>query len=336
HKYINPGIYIINITIPPGTSSDPSITCGPLNQQFVVEVPNYRPDTYINTPPAPSPGSTVNSKDVTFTYGSNRNYVTFECSLDGSDFSECPSQGQTYSGLSDGQHQFKVRARDAGDNEDLSPATRTWTIDTTAPAAPDISNPSERSLVSAKFTVSGTAEAGSTVELSYGSVSRSAQTDSSGQWSIELVDLTEEPHSFKARATDAAGNVSADSETRTVIVDATRPTVKRVAPAENATSIAPGANVSALFSEATMEPASIKTSFKLYKKGSTTALAATVTYDPDTNRAVLNPRNNLKRGATYKAVVGAGVQDLAGNTLLDQDPNRAGVQPKVWFFTVRN
>ncbi|HEX2742447.1 MAG TPA: hypothetical protein VHM69_18550, partial [Rubrobacter sp.] len=89
HKYINPGIYTIDVTIPAGTSSNPSIWCGPLNQRFVVEVPNYRPDTFISTPPAPSPGSTVNSKDVTFTYASNRNYVTFECSLDGSDFSQC-------------------------------------------------------------------------------------------------------------------------------------------------------------------------------------------------------------------------------------------------------
>lgn len=139
HKYINPGIYTIDVTIPAGTSSNPSIWCGPLNQRFVVEVPNYRPDTFINTPPAPSPGSTVNSKDVTFTYASNRNYVTFECSLDGSDFSQCPSQGQTYSDLSEGQHLFKVRARDAGNNEDLSPATRTWKVDTVAPTVNNVS-----------------------------------------------------------------------------------------------------------------------------------------------------------------------------------------------------
>jgi hypothetical protein len=132
------------------------------------------------------------------------------------------------------------------------------------------------------------------------------------------------------------GNVSAESETRTVIVDATKPTVRRVAPAENATGIAPDANVSALFSEATMDPTYIRANFKLYKKGSTTALAATVTYDTDANWAVLNPRDNLKRGATYKAVVGAGVQNLAGNALLDQDPNHAGNQPKAWSFTVRN
>jgi hypothetical protein len=210
-------------------------------------------------------------------------------------------------------------------------------VDSTAPSAPTITGPAEGSYdADGAFIISGTAETSSTVELLDGSDSRSAQTNLSGEWSIDLIDLTEEPHSFKARATDTAGNVSAESETRTVIVDATGPMVRRVAPAENATGIAPDANVSAFFSEATMDPVSIRTNFKLYKKGSTTALSATVTYDPATNRAVPNPGDNLKRGATYKVVVGAGVQDLAGNALSDQDPNRAGNQPKAWTFTVRS
>ena len=103
-------------------------------------------------------------------------------------------------------------------------------------------------------------------------------------------------------------------------------------PQENATGIGPGANVSARFSEA-MRPGSVNGwTFKLYEKGSTTALTATVSYDPDTERAVLNPSANLQRGATYKAVVGARMRDLAGNRL-DQDPSVTGNQPKVWFFT---
>ncbi len=55
--------------------------------------------------------------------------------------------------------------------------------------------------------------------------------------------------------------------------DTTAPRVKRVVPAENATGIAPGANVSAFFSEA-MRAGSINTNtVKLFKAGTTTPLA---------------------------------------------------------------
>jgi hypothetical protein len=104
-------------------------------------------------------------------------------------------------------------------------------------------------------------------------------------------------------------------------------------PAQNAKGIAPRANVSATFSEA-MSATSVKSAFKLYKKGSTTAIRATVTYDAATKRAVLNPSANLKRGATYKAVVTSGAKDLAGNAL-DQNPSVTGNQMKVWYFTIR-
>ena len=78
---------------------------------------------------------------------------------------------------------------------------------------------------------------------------------------------------------------------------------------------------------------SVKSAFKLYKKGSTTALTATVSYDAATNKAVLNPSANLERRATYKAVITTGAKDLAGNAL-DQDQSVTGNQMKVWYFTI--
>jgi hypothetical protein len=84
-----------------------------------------------------------------------------------------------------------------------------------------------------------------------------------------------------------------------------------------------------------MSPSSINTStVKLFKAGEDSALDATVTYDPATKKAKLDPSANLKRGATYKAVVSTGVQDEAGNSL-DQDPTLPDNQPKEWFFKVR-
>ena len=105
-------------------------------------------------------------------------------------------------------------------------------------------------------------------------------------------------------------------------------------PAENARGIAPGANVTAVFSEAMNADSINASTIQLYKKGSKTALDATLTYDATAKRAVLNPSANLRRGVTYKAVVSASVRDLADNAL-DQDPSLAGNQQKAWFFTVR-
>lgn len=116
----------------------------------------------------------------------------------------------------------------------------------------------------------------------------------------------------------------------------TAPKVKKVVPAENATGVAPGANVKAIFSEA-MRAGSINSkTIKLFKAGTTKKIAAVVSYDAEKKKSTLNPDANLKRGAKYKAVVTTGAKDLAGNQLdQDQDPSN-GNQPKVWFFTVRN
>lgn len=74
---------------------------------------------------------------------------------------------------------------------------------------------------------------------------------------------------------------------------------------------------------------------KPYKVGSTTAFSATVAYHAAPQKATLTPSANLPPGAKYKAVVSAGVTDLAGNPL-DQTPILPGNRPQSWVFTVRN
>ena len=83
-----------------------------------------------------------------------------------------------------------------------------------------------------------------------------------------------------------------------------------------------------------MLSASVVNAFKLFKKGSTNQIAAQVTYDAETHTATLNPTNNLKRGATYKAVVTTVAKDEAGNRL-DQNDSGAGLRRKKWFFKMK-
>jgi subtilisin len=118
------------------------------------------------------------------------------------------------------------------------------------------------------------------------------------------------------------------------IIDRTQPSVTGTTPANDATGVLQGANVRATFSEA-MQAGTINTNtFKLRKAGTTTNVAAAVSYDPATKTATLNPNNNLRAGATYVATLTTRATDQSGNQL-DQDPSTTGNQSKSWTFKVK-
>jgi hypothetical protein len=117
-------------------------------------------------------------------------------------------------------------------------------------------------------------------------------------------------------------------------IDTTPPSVVGTSPANNATGVLRGANVTATFSEAMQASTINTTTFRLRKSGTTTNVAAAVSYDPATKRATLNPNVDLKAGATYTATVSTGARDQSGNQL-DQDPSTAGNQSKSWKFKVK-
>ncbi|MGH3148953.1 MAG: Ig-like domain-containing protein [Rubrobacter sp.] len=139
-------------------------------------------------------------------------------------------------------------------------------------------------------------------------------------------------------ATDRAGNVERPVKSAVVWVDKTPPRVRTTKPERSATGVARGTVVEALFTEA-MDPSKINAPrlaqprLRLYELGSTTPLAATVTYEAQARKATLIPEEPLKSGTTYKASVIPAATDLAYNPL-DQNPSVDGNQAKVWRFTV--
>lgn len=172
--------------------------------------------TYVAAPATPtitsSPASLSNSSNATFQFSLASG--TAECAIDGGAFSACTSP-RSYTGLADGSHTFQVKAVNSGVYS--SAASYSWTVDTTAPAAPAVTSPANASTrgVSQKG-VSGTAEANSTVTVYLdGSADGTTTADGSGAWSYTLTALTAASHTVKARATDAAGNTSSDSATNT-------------------------------------------------------------------------------------------------------------------------
>src|SRR5829696_4705368 len=98
--------------------------------------------------------------------------------------------------------------------------------DSQAPSAPTITSPQNNSYdTDGSFSVSGSAEASSSVELFEGTTSSRGITkaSSSGAWSIALSGVSDGSHTYAARATDAANNTSSASNSVTVKVDSAPP-----------------------------------------------------------------------------------------------------------------
>ncbi|MBE0594437.1 MAG: hypothetical protein IH616_18765 [Gemmatimonadales bacterium] len=105
-------------------------------------------------------------------------------------------------------------------------STHTITIgnDDAPPPAPVITSPLPGSLTNDNTpTISGTAQAGATVEVFDGAVSLGTTVATGGAWSLTPAALTDGSHTVTARATDGAGNTSPLSAGVTFTVDATLP-----------------------------------------------------------------------------------------------------------------
>jgi Tol biopolymer transport system component len=82
----------------------------------------------------PANGQTIATATPTFTFASSEPGSSFECSLDSAAFQSCGSPGTTPP-LTNGAHQFRVRARDAAGNLDVSPEARAFTVQVGGAAA---------------------------------------------------------------------------------------------------------------------------------------------------------------------------------------------------------
>ncbi|WP_158620144.1 Ig-like domain-containing protein [Corallococcus sicarius] len=202
-----------------GNTSNPSAT-----RNFTVDT--VLPETTITASPAPI----VNQTTANFTFTSSKTGSTFECLLDTAPkFTECETP-KSYT-VTSGPHVLYVRAKDTAGNVDPIPAVHSWEVDVAAPAAPLVSAPLADAYVATRLpTISGTAEPGSTVTITWSSpssdsVTGTAVASTGGSWSLvvtsQLTDGT--TYTVKAKATDKAGNVGPDSAPRSFTVDVTAP-----------------------------------------------------------------------------------------------------------------
>jgi hypothetical protein len=188
------------------------------------------------TPPQTSigtgPSGLIADATPTWTFSSEPG-ATFECRIDGGSFTPCASPFTPAAALADGQHTFRVRALDdsPAHNADPTPATRTVTVDTTAPQTTITSGPSGPTRDATPTFGFKAGEPGSTFQCKLDAGPWAAC--SSPRTTATLADGT---HAFRVRAKDAAGNIDPTPAKRSVKVDTHRPASKAAAPASTHSS----------------------------------------------------------------------------------------------------
>jgi hypothetical protein len=244
---------------------------------------------------------------------------------------------------SEGTKTVSYYATDKAGNQGLA-KTFTVKIDKSAPtttatlSAPPNANGWYKQNVTITLRATDQAALSGIKEITYSATGAQpiAQTKVSGS-SKQLTITKDGQTTITYFATDQAGNAQ-QPKTLTIKMNKSAPRVLSVTPADGTMGVDRGTNLTATFSEEMNGNTINGQTFKLFKKGSTTALSAQVSYNPTTKTATLNPFGSsttlLARGTTYKAVVTTGVKDQAG-TALDQNLSVAGSQQMVWFFTIR-
>ncbi|GMV02431.1 MAG: hypothetical protein KJZ98_13465 [Burkholderiaceae bacterium] len=210
----------------------------------------------------------------------------------------------------DGNTTISATARDAAGNTSVA-GTRAVTVDTAVPTAPavdavagdNIVNAAERT---AGVAVTGDAEAGSTVTVTWGAASKTATADASGNWSVNFA-TGEVPAdgntTISATARDAAGNTSV-AGTRPVTIDTAAPTVQTaVAGADGSVSGTADAGSTVKLGSATVTAGN--DGAYSFAAGTLSAGAATVT--------ATDAAGNVSAG---KSVTGAEVGTAAADTLV--------------------
>jgi subtilisin-like proprotein convertase family protein len=172
-------------------------------------------------------------------------------------------------------------------------------------------------------------------------------SDPNGTWSLYVMDDEGGGHGAMSGwslriTTDGAAPTPTGSPTTPVPTptasgvrgDTTSPRVASTRPETSATAVRRGADVTATLTEAVRPGTVTRATAYLVRKGTSKHLPATVTYRPGTRQVVIDPARRLRAHTTYRAVITTAVKDRAGNRL-DQNPTKAGLQPKTWRFTTR-
>lgn len=202
-----------------------SAVSAPVN--FIVDATAPAPPVIVS----PADGSLL-SDDTPPISGTAEADATVEVFVDGTSIGNTVANGlgewslTPATPLTDGSHTAIATATDAAGNDSGDSNEVTFTIDATAPAPPVITTPGNGDVTDDPTPlIEGTSEGDALITVYIDGVEAGTTTASgTGDWTfIPTTPLADGPHTVLATATDAATNVSADSDEVAFTVDTTAP-----------------------------------------------------------------------------------------------------------------
>jgi hypothetical protein len=162
------------------------------------------------------PSGPTNDATPTFSFAAAPDASGFDCRVDQTPFAPCDSPYVTAT-LGDGPHTFEVRAHDAAGNVTPVPASRRFTVDTSAPATAITSGPSgSTSDVMPTFTFAPSEPAQTTECRLDGPNGPGTFETCTSPWTVRAPAPGD--YTFVVRATDTAGNTTVSARTFRVVV----------------------------------------------------------------------------------------------------------------------
>ena len=195
------------------TDAAANVDATPATRAFTVDTTPASDGTAPNTTIGSGPTGPTNDTTPTFAFTASESGSTFECHVDTGSWATCTSPWTT-TALGNGAHSVSVRATDAAGNTDASPATRSFTVDTSAPNTTMTSAPPAQSPGSSATVSFSASESGATFECRLDGGAWAACTSPKTYTGLSLAQ-----HTVDVRATDAAGNVDALAGERRLDVD---------------------------------------------------------------------------------------------------------------------
>ena len=203
---------------------DPADNVDPTPENHSWTVDTVSPDTEVVT----GPNNPTNSTTASIQFASTEPPGSYKCRLDGGGWQSCSSP-KVYTSLSNACHTFEVAAIDSACNEDPSPATYIWRVDTTNPNTILTSTPPSCTNVNISTFEFTCNESGQNIcgGVDTGGCYFECQLDSSG-WSLcsspqQYTNLPNGSHTFYVRARDKANNYDNSPETYDWRIDTVAP-----------------------------------------------------------------------------------------------------------------
>ena len=290
---------------------------------------------------SPSGSVIVNSASQTLSGTHTENGVTVHAyadnNNDGVADNTTPLGSSTVSGnswsfsvnlTSDAANNFVVQAEDGAGNVSSDVDVPTITEDSTDPVSPIVTSPSGSITVnSATQTLSGThTENGVTVHayadnnndgVADNTTSLGSSTVSGNSWSFSVSLTSDAANNFVVQAEDLADNVSSDVDVPTITEDSSSPTLNSSNPADDATAIVVGNNLTLTFNEAITFGSGTIEIIDLDNGSSTVTIDVT---SPGTQASIsgdvltLNPSSGLEYSTNYAVQIEAtAIEDLYSN-----------------------